>query len=108
MLGTVPTTKEKQRAREAVKRAVKAGKLVKPDRCEGCGETAMKLQAHHGDYAKQLDVDWLCIDCHALRHCEAGDMDDSHFNFIFRNSEIVQIRHEDQSAFYDWRNWPPN
>ena len=49
------------RAREAVKRAVKSGKLIKQP-CELCGNEP--TQAHHDDYAKPLDVRWLCVPHH--------------------------------------------
>jgi len=61
----------KQRARSAVKRAIKSGKLTRPNRCENCGHyypPSYKLQAHHEDYNKPLDVVWLCIRCHKREH----------------------------------------
>lgn len=66
----IRTTKKhygKQMARLAVYRAVKAGKLYKPSRCEDCGNNE-SLFAHHPDYSKPLDVLWLCRGCHALIH----------------------------------------
>ncbi|TXH16057.1 MAG: hypothetical protein E6R03_06155, partial [Hyphomicrobiaceae bacterium] len=46
---------EKVRAWYAVKDAKKAGKL-KPQAC-ACG--ALKAQAHHEDYSRRLDVEWV-------------------------------------------------
>lgn len=62
----------KVRARGALSTAVRRGTIVKPDRCEGCGERFEKrqLQGHHEDYSKPLDVQWLCRGCHRLRHSE--------------------------------------
>jgi hypothetical protein len=38
--------------------------------CEKCGYH--KSQAHHHDYSKPLDVNWLCFACHRKEHgCEA-------------------------------------
>jgi len=34
--------------------------------CEKCGN--VKAQAHHDDYAKPLDVIWLCDSHHKMRH----------------------------------------
>jgi hypothetical protein len=53
------------RAREAVNRAVKADKLIKQP-CELCGNEP--TQAHHDDYAKPLDVRWLCVPHHQAIH----------------------------------------
>ncbi len=58
---------EKRRANKAVRRAIKSGKLVRPDKCEDCGGLP-PIEAHHDDYSKVLDVDWLCRRCHVGRH----------------------------------------
>ena len=42
-------------------------KLIK-ESCENCGAKD-KLQMHHPDYSKPLDVITLCIYCHAKVHC---------------------------------------
>jgi len=56
--------------RQLVRLAVKTGVLTKPDRCEHCGTTPPphRLHAHHPDYAKPLDVVWLCSYCHGKEH----------------------------------------
>jgi len=46
-----------------VYRAKKSGKLEPPIFCERCGEPT-QLQAHHSDYNKPLEVEWLCPKCH--------------------------------------------
>lgn len=51
------------KARQAVRRALKAGTLVKPDRCSECNEKRAIL-AHHEDYDQPLQVIWLCYTCH--------------------------------------------
>lgn len=50
----------KDRAREAVYRALRSGKLKR--RACGCGAT--DVQAHHRDYSKPLEVEWYCRPCH--------------------------------------------
>lgn len=62
-------SKDKVMARAAVKRALVSGELLKPDNCTNCLVPA-RLDAHHDDYSKPLDVIWLCRTCHANRHKE--------------------------------------
>lgn len=59
----------KHRARVAVYHAIKTGKLEKPAGCVRCGDT-YRVEAHHDDYTKPLDVMWLCTACHRVRHRE--------------------------------------
>ncbi len=58
---------EKYLARKAVNLAVRSGRLIRPECCEVCGKTA-KVQGHHEDYQKQLEVKWLCVKCHGKAH----------------------------------------
>lgn len=60
-------TKEKVAARWAVKDELRAGRLVRPGACEDCGK-GCRPHGHHEDYAKPLQVNWLCPKCHAKRH----------------------------------------
>lgn len=55
----------KERARIAVSSAIRDGSLNAAP-CEICGE--IKTEAHHEDYAKPLEVRWLCKPCHAKDH----------------------------------------
>lgn len=56
---------EKRAAQVAVSNALRRGKLVKgpcahgPDGCKG------RIEAHHADYTKPLEVTWLCSHHHA-------------------------------------------
>lgn len=54
-------------ARDAVAGALRSGVLVKPDRCECCGEIE-PLVGHHDDYSKPLEVRWWCRSCHRRNH----------------------------------------
>jgi hypothetical protein len=58
---------EKEKARIALRAAVRQGEITKPERCEDCGR-ATRLQGHHPDYSRPLEVEWLCARCHGKRH----------------------------------------
>lgn len=53
----------KGRAARLVFFAVKAQELI-PQPCEICGSSSQFTQAHHQDYSKPYDVNWLCPSCH--------------------------------------------
>jgi transcriptional regulator with XRE-family HTH domain len=48
--------------------AIERGELVRQP-CEKCGSTK-RIHAHHEDYAKPLEVVWLCPGHHVRRHYE--------------------------------------
>ena len=61
----------KQSARRIVRDAIKRGSLLRPESCSRCKEVPSpskdgrsKIHAHHHDYSKPLDVEWLCARCH--------------------------------------------
>ncbi len=55
---------EKEVARKRVARAIASGKLTPlPCRCGNLG-----VEAHHTDYSRPLDVEWLCRLCHTETH----------------------------------------
>lgn len=58
----------KDRARSTLRRAVRSGKVQRPDTCSDCGTSEHRIEAHHHDYTKPLDVEWLCSLCHGQRH----------------------------------------
>lgn len=67
--------------RNAVKRganiivgnAISSGKLKKQDFCSVCGMDGVRIHGHHDDYAKPLDVRWLCSRCHTEWHDKNGE-----------------------------------
>ena len=75
------TAKNKWAKRNPVKRlasymvnnAVRDGKLLKPEDCEGCGSKPSRLHGHHDDYAYPLIVRWLCPGCHNKWHKDNGE-----------------------------------
>ena len=54
---------QKTKARYKLTNALRDGKITKPSECSICGSTS-KLEAHHHDYSKPLDVIWCCFQCH--------------------------------------------
>lgn len=62
------------RVRRRTQRAIRLGKLVRPDTCQNCGHKpgpipwgrAMHpgIESHHPDHNEVLSVVWLCIPCH--------------------------------------------
>jgi ribosomal protein S27AE len=61
------SNREKVHARIAVRTAVRQGNLVRPDTCPRCGQPG-NIEAHHADYSKPYDVQWLCAECHRKEH----------------------------------------
>lgn len=57
--------REKLAARKAVNKAIRAGKLTRPETCR-CGRPSPLEAHHHRGYAREhrLDVVFLCRDCH--------------------------------------------
>lgn len=62
------TERDKIIARQAVTRALRKGKLVRPSICSNCRECVGKTHAHHTDYRKPLQIEWLCVECHKEIH----------------------------------------
>lgn len=50
-------------ARTAVGNALQSGRLVRPTACTRC-QRVCKLDGHHEDYTKPLEVVWVCRRCH--------------------------------------------
>jgi hypothetical protein len=68
---------EKNRLKRAahilVGNAIKYGRISKDGvKCERCG-TDKGLHAHHEDYFKPLEINWLCKLCHGERHREINE-----------------------------------
>lgn len=59
---------EKNRARGALRRAIKRGDVVRGEKCFEGGDCRGRIEAHHEDYSKPLDVVWLCNRHHNARH----------------------------------------
>jgi len=44
-------------------------KIIRPDICSSCGKK-VKVDGHHPDYSKPLEVIWLCKKCHKKEHAK--------------------------------------
>lgn len=62
---------KKYRATNMVNNAIRDGKLFK-EPCEVCGREEF-VHAHHDDYAKPLNIRWLCAAHHQQWHAEHGE-----------------------------------
>lgn len=58
---------EKRAAHVIIGNRIRDGSIIKPDKCQDCGAGG-KIHGHHHDYAKPLEVEWLCPQCHTNRH----------------------------------------
>lgn len=58
---------EKYKARKKFRKAVERGKLVRAKFCSQC-DAFGRIEAHHPDYSKPLEVVWLCRQCHSAIH----------------------------------------
>lgn len=58
---------EKQAARVLLNSAVYAGKVRKPTICSRCQKSG-RIEGHHSDYTKPLEVTWVCTLCHTIYH----------------------------------------
>ena len=55
-----------RRAHHAVEQEVKMGRMIMCV-CNRCGSDT-RVHAHHHDYSKPLEIEWLCVSCHRKHH----------------------------------------
>jgi hypothetical protein len=60
------------KCRNIVSEAIQSGKLVRPNFCPVCGVSnkEKRIEAHHDDYFRPLEVKWMCSQCHTDYHKE--------------------------------------
>ena len=58
---------ERRAAHIALGNALRDGRVVRPAACQACGAGG-RIHGHHDDYAKPLEVRWLCSPCHTEAH----------------------------------------
>lgn len=67
-------TKASDYAQNVLEKAIEKKIVLRKTHCEKCGDHGemkdgrSKIQAHHPDYNKPLDVMWLCQECHHEWH----------------------------------------
>jgi len=57
---------EKKLAHLMVRKALQEGQIIKPNKCSYPMCDKEKIEAHHLNYSKQLDVTWLCKPHHHI------------------------------------------
>jgi len=65
---------ERRAANTAISNALRDGRIGAPSECQDCGHdfSEYRREAHHPDYSKPLEVEWLCARCHGNRHRSAA------------------------------------
>lgn len=88
-----PDTPE-ELARQAVYRATKRGELQRPNVCELCNEkSSYRIEAHHYlGYERRLDVQWLCIPCHAKVGIDSRPRGEKHANAKLKELDVLEIK----------------
>lgn len=66
-----PEQKRRANCRAYAKTYLRRGKITKAP-CEKCADP--KVEMHHDDYSKPLQVRWLCRKCHMDHHQQRGDL----------------------------------
>lgn len=61
---------EKHKARSLLRKAVYEKRISKPKICDLCMIESNRIEGHHEDYSRPLDVKWLCVKCHRNLHKE--------------------------------------
>ena len=59
--------RKKQNARVLFNYYLRKGRITRPNKCQECNKKC-RPDAHHSDYSKPLEVDWLCRKCHIHLH----------------------------------------
>lgn len=88
-------------ARRVVEAAIKVGVLAKPEACSSCGKKDCRIEAHHEDHTKPLEVTWLCVSCHRKRdyemHRKQGILEKPKSSRKLTDDQVREIRECDLS-----------
>jgi len=55
-------------AKNQVMIEIRKGNIKRPHYCSKCGKFGLRIEGHHEDYDKPLEVIWLCRACHRKEH----------------------------------------
>lgn len=96
----VPFRLLQTRARSRVRSQVKAGLMVKPERCERCGvnpgfgrDGRSLLQGHHHKgYDFPTDVEWLCARCHSTESPPTPQLGEANPQSKLTEAAVREIR----------------
>ena len=67
-----PEFAKREKARGMVNKRVQSKKIIRPNKCSVCKEDK-RVEAHHEDYDKPLEVIWVCKECHEnIHHLNEG------------------------------------
>ena len=61
--------KEKHNVHGILRYYEKKGSIIRPETCSKCNKK-VKVDGHHYDYSKPLEVVWLCRKCHKEEHAK--------------------------------------
>lgn len=61
---------DKLRCHQKLGYAVQKGWVLKSNTCQICGAADTKIEGHHPDYSKPLEVVWVCDPCHKYLHVQ--------------------------------------
>lgn len=97
----------KVEARRLSGAALDAGVIDRPDHCQACGCSSEehRIEAHHDDYERPLDIIWLCTPCHrradAARVAREAGMNpfDPYAGFCTKPSLTPE---QDEALFISW------
>lgn len=55
------------KANRILSNAIRCRRVIRAEACWHCGSTE-RIEGHHVDYSRPLDVIWLCRSCHCKAH----------------------------------------
>jgi hypothetical protein len=79
-----------QRAQDALRKEVKAGRIVKPDNCQTCGSAGVVVGHHWRGYEFPFDVWWVCVSCNARLPDHDGSVSLSEAKSKMNSTKIKQ------------------